>query len=173
MDAVINVGNKPEAIRRLNHYAERDRGHFDVLFRNVHLCLLNETIGRTIFRKNDLYVDASTLYELMMPVWGQGSHHYHGLKPTQIIYALSNLKKANCIIRSGKGRILLGILLETWRDKYMVVIIDPEATIKTDFRTKVCKLITMYEYSAFSKHLENLPETDIIFRRVSKKKGDT
>ncbi len=169
----INVKNIEEAVKSLNHYAERDRGHFDVRFRNVHLCTLNETAERTIFRKNDLYVDASTLYELMMPIGGRGSHHYHGLKPTQIIQTLSNLKKADCIIHSEKERILLGVYLETGIDKCMVVIIDPEATVKTDFRTKVCKLITMYEYSAFSKHLENLPETDIIFRRVPKKKGDT
>ncbi len=173
MDNLINIVNKQKATRSLNSYAERDHGHIDVRFRNVHLCLLNETIGRTIFRKNDLYADASTLYELMMPIGGRGSHHYHGLKPTQIIQTLSNLKKADCIIHSEKERILLGVYLETGIDKCMVVIIDPEATVKTDFQAKVCKLITMYEYSEFSKHLKNIPKEDIILLRYPIKKGDT
>ena len=173
MDAVINVGNKPEAIRRLNHHAERDRGDFDVRFRNVHICLLNETVGRTIFRKNDLYVDASTLYELMLPVGGQGSHHYHGLRPSEIVESLNRLDRPDLICKSYLDRLVLGVHIKKPSERLLAMVIDPSASKKYDVLDKINKLITIVPKDNLHGLLRGKDRADIIYLANPKMLGET
>ena len=172
MDAVINVGNKPEAIRRLNHYAERDRGHFDVRFRNVHLCKLNKIADRTLFRKNDLYVDASTLYELMLPVGGQGSHHYHGLRPSEIVESLNRLDRPDLICKSYLDRLVLGVHIKKPSERLLAMVIDPSASKKYDVLEKINKLITIVPKDNLHGLLRGKDRADILYLANPKMLGD-
>ena len=76
-----------------------------VRIRNTNLCKINKLVGKTIFYKNDIFVDATTLYEIMQPVGGKGKkHNYHGLNPETILDALQNINVPLCILNDGKNK---------------------------------------------------------------------
>ncbi len=159
----INVKNIEEAVKSLNHYAKKDRGHFDVRFRNVHLCLLNETIGRTIFRKNDLYVDASTLYELMQPIGRHRSHNSHGLDPLQIINCLNDLNKTVSIIRSHLDRLCVFTSYLEDKNSSMILVIDRCSNLPNNLTALVNKLITIYPKRKVREYLSRCKKEDILY----------
>ncbi len=168
----INVKDAKNAVKDMVEYAERDRGHFDVRFRNVHLCLLNETVGRTIFRKNDLYVDASTLYELMMPVGGRGSHHYHGLRPSEIVESLNRLDRPDLICKSYLDRLVLAVHIKKPSERLLAMVIDPSANKKYDVLEKINKLITIVPKDDLHGLLRGKDESDILYLAYPKMLGD-
>ena len=171
MDNLINIVNKQKATRSLNSYAERDRGHFDVRFRNVHLCKLNKIADRTLFRKNDLYVDASTLYELMLPVGGQGSHHYHGLRPSEIVESLNHLDRPDLIYKSYLDRLVLAVHIKKPSERLLAMVIDPSASKRYDVLEKINKLITIVPKDNLHGLLRGKDRADILYLANSKMLG--
>ena len=163
MRRTINVKDTKNAVKDMVEYAERDRGHFDVKLTNVHLCALNELARRTIFRKNDLYVDASTLYELMQPIGRHRSHNSHGLDPLQIINCLNDLNKTVSIIRSHLDRLCVFTSYLEDKNSSMILVIDRCSNLPNNLTALVNKLITIYPKRKVREYLGRCKKEDILY----------
>ena len=61
MNVTLNVGNYVNAINLLNRIKDNNYVPFDIRITNTHIVNLNKLIGKTIFRKDSLYVNSKTL----------------------------------------------------------------------------------------------------------------
>ena len=109
--------------------------------------LLNEIVGKRLFKNDALYIDSKTLWEIMQPVGGRGRHHYHSLNPEDIMFVLTNLKYSKTIIPSYDNRILIIALPSFTENKTYAVIIDPNGNTKNKIKNRVIRIITIYPYN--------------------------
>ena len=85
MNVILNVGNYESSIEVLKRIKENEYVPFDIRITNTHLVNLNKLVGKTLFRKDSLYISSKTLWEIMQTKIGYGSHNYHALLPEDIV----------------------------------------------------------------------------------------
>lgn len=146
MNKVINLGNIKYSLSVLNIIKNADYVPVDIRITNSQITRLNKVLGYVVFRKDALYISSSTLYEIMQPTGGMGRHHFHGLKPEEILNALLELKNAKDITESYDGRYLIITLATTSESAQIAIVIDPNSLSQNDLRTKVIKIITIYPH---------------------------
>lgn len=61
---VINLGTTTRAIEIIDGLGKKRLANADVRFQNVHLKKINELIGKQVFTKNDLLMDAGDLWDI-------------------------------------------------------------------------------------------------------------
>ena len=164
MKCIINIGNKKEAIRDLEQFKNKHYDSLDIEFTNVHLLRLNDLVGFKLFRKNNLFVHSSTLWDAMQPVGSIHKHHSHGLKPETIFDVLSTLKSATLIYKSYSNRfavVVCGII--EWID--IMVIIELNSGLINDRYAKINKLVTIYPKDNIVKLINQIDEKDILYKK--------
>ena len=144
----INIGNYESAIKVLTVIKENDYVPFDIRITNSHLTRLNKVIGFKLFRKDALYVNSRTLWEIMQPLGGKGKHHYHNLYPDEIFDILLNFNKSNLIIPTHDSRFLVVVISSKCQTKVKyAVIIEPNGTLSGTKGVNVTRIITIYPYN--------------------------
>ena len=104
MKKTINIKNEDDAEKMLYRFKNKRYSPIDIHFTNTDLKKLNALVGINLFRKNDLYVNSDTLYDIMQPIGGKGKHNYHGLTPKEILDVLNNLISPFCIYENKTDR---------------------------------------------------------------------
>ena len=145
MNKIINVGHKESALSLLRLIKDNDYVPFDIRITNSHIVELNKVIGKTIFRKDSLYISSRTLWEIMQPLGGKGKHHFHNLKPEEIFDTLEQLKYSKNISLSYDGRYLIITLSSNGLDQ-SAVIIEPNGSLKGIKGLNVARIVTIYPY---------------------------
>ena len=146
MNKIINVGHKESALALLQLIKENDYVPFDIRITNSHITELNKVIGKTVFRKDALYISSKTLWEIMQPLGGMGRHHYHNLCPEDIYNAFATLKDSHDVIPSYDGRYLI-ITLATYNNVPLAIVVDPNGTLNGRNGLAIIKVITIYPHN--------------------------
>ena len=143
----INLGNQKSALEVIETVQKNDYVPFDIKIHNSHITELNKTIGKTIFRKDALYISSRTLWEIMQPVGGKGKHHFHGLTPYNVLDSLIKMKYSRDIIPSYDGRYLIITVSFVYEKVPLAIVIDPKGTLNGKRGNNVAKIVTIYPYN--------------------------
>lgn len=164
MKRVINIGNKKQACEQLKQFKNKHYESVDIEFTNVHLLKLNRLIGYKFFNKNSLYVRSSTLWEVMQPVGQSGKHHYHGLKPEEIISALESLLNTFFIYETYPNRyaVLVSGISEY---QHMSVVIELNAGLSNNRNANINKLVTIFPKSNLDKKIAHIDTEKIVYKK--------
>lgn len=147
MNLKINLGNPKSAIETIRLIKENDYVPFDIRIFNTHITELNKVIKRTVFRKDTVYFNSKSLWELMQDEGGKGRHHYHGLQPKEIFEALLMLKKSKTVKCSYDNRYIVLTSAVTSQGIPLVVILKPNSVLSGKHNSNVVKIITIYPFS--------------------------
>lgn len=139
----INISLEEHSIEQLQKLKEKIYNDLDIKFVNVKLKLLNKKLKNS-FKKNDLFVSAKTLYELMQPTGDRGTHNYHGLTPNEIYRAIKNLNESKYLFKSLDNRYILVTLEIAECGDQIIAIVDTEAPLHLNDDAKINKLVTIY-----------------------------
>lgn len=164
MNKTINIkANK--AIKEIREFRDKSFVPIDIKFENIHLKKLNEVVNSELFSKNDLFINSKSLWELMQPVGGAGSHNYHGLTPEDIFSVLNSLLNPLAIFHVKNDRFaIVPILISSFKEPLMVVI-EKDAPLMNRQKAKINKIVTIYPKSDLDKYLKSLNEKDILFKK--------
>ena len=163
MNVFINIGNKETAIELLNQFKEKDYVPFDVRIMNTHITNLNVLVGKTIFRKDSLYINSHTLWELMQPLGKKGNHNYHDLTPEDIEDALSNIDNPYCIFLTKNSRYAIITTTLTHVNQPMFVVIEVGSDLLNKKNANIYKIVTMYPKSDFGETIAKLDPKNILY----------
>lgn len=147
MFKTINLGNERSSLEILKRIKEKDKTSFDIRITNSHIKNLNAILGKNVFKKDALFINAETLREIMKPIGGKGKHHFHGLDPFIIFDILSQIKNSQLVIESYDQRYLIITIAELTGNKKYAVIVQPncyQKELKTNFITRI---VTIYPYN--------------------------
>ena len=144
MNHYLNLANKDTCIALLEEIRDNDYVPFYLRITNSHIKDLNAVIGRNVFRKDAVYVNSQSLWEIMQPVGGEGGHHYHGLTPEQVYNALSRMRYSKEIRLSHDGRYIVTTDISHSTNVFLVVILDPDGYLKTEMIEKIIVVVSIY-----------------------------
>lgn len=149
---IINIKNK-KSISEIQKFKEKKYSLVDIKFENVHLRDINKLISFDLFDKNDLYINSTTLWELMQPVGKAGSHNYHNLSAEDIYNALIKLSDPYCVFRVKYGRYaIVPVCISSFSEPLMVVIGVGSELINNQ-NANINKIVTIYPKSDIDKYL--------------------
>ncbi len=146
MNKVINLGNIKYALTVLEKIKNTNYSPVDIRITNSQITKLNKVIGYTVFRKDALYVNTTTLHDIMQPLGGRGRHNYHNLEPNEIFSALVELKNSKNITSSFDGRFLIITLAATSKGIPIAIVVEPNAELSWDRNIRITKIITIYPH---------------------------
>ena len=162
MKSVINIKSN-KASKEVEHFKHNVYPCLDIKFENVHLKRINELARKKIFLKNDVYITASTLHELMQEVGTKGTHNYHGLSSKDIIDALNNLSIPNYVFKSHSGRyVVIPSVLSSF-DLPLLIVIEKDASLTADPFAKINKIVTIYPKDKLETYIKKMTNENIIF----------
>ena len=164
MKRIINIGNKKHAHKELKQFQNKHYDAIDIEFTNVHLLQLNKLIGYKFFSKNSLFVHSSTLWEIMQPIGKVGKHHYHGLKPEEIVNALSSLADTFLIYETYPKRYAV-MVYDNGMHHHITVVIELNAGLSNDRNANINKLVTIFPKSNIEKKLKYLSNDKILYKK--------
>ena len=144
MNKYINIANKNESLYTLNYFRYNRCSPFFVRISNLHIKDLNKVLGRNIFKKDTVYINSETLWDIMQPVGGKGSHHYHGLTPEEVYNTLSRLRYSKQIIPSYDDRFVVITDIQIRDGLYMVAILLTNEDLYKENIDNVTIVITIY-----------------------------
>lgn len=101
---IINVKEKEAAIDAVDVFSKKKYENKDIRFSNTDLKKLNEKMRVKLFKKNDLFINSETLWEIMQEEGGGGKHHPHGLTAEDIINALNSFTDPYAVIDNTVNR---------------------------------------------------------------------
>ncbi len=159
---IINIKNN-RAEKQLNILKERKTTKLDIRFSNVHLIRINTLLGFNLFKKNDLFANSETLWEIMQPVGGKGVHNYHGLTPKEIIDVLNSLTDPYCVYNAKNDRYGIVSLIIGECGEPLIVIIEVGAGTIEDKDANINKLVTMYPKDNIKDLLSRMNKKDILY----------
>ena len=144
MKVIINLANKESSIRQLTLFKKKKYESFFIELDNTHIKELNKIIGRNVFRKDAVYINSLTLWEIMQPVGEQGIHHYHGLTPEEVYNALSRIQYSKNVISSYDDRYI--VITDVVVNSYLklIVIISSETDVVPENLKSIITIITIY-----------------------------
>ena len=139
----INIKNRTQSLKELENFKNKNYGRVDIKIENLHLNQLNELLGKRIFKKNDAYISAETLWELMQPIGQKKQHNYHGFSPSNILEIFLSLTKPYCILKTHLSRftIISSIMLNKTR---LLTIVEINATLSKNRAARINKIVTIY-----------------------------
>ena len=140
----LNLGNEKLVIDSLTNLKENKINSHDIRITNSHITDLNTILGKKIFKKDALYIDSETLWEIMQPIGNKGKHNFHGLTPKNVFDALVTMKCSKEIYVSYDNRYLIVTLATVFDDINLVVIVTPNGSLKNNSKTVVNRIITIY-----------------------------
>ena len=164
MNKIIDVKNK-KAIKEIERFRLKKYQMTDIRFVNVHLKRLNKLLSYDLFSKNDLYINSSTLWELMQPVGDSGSHNYHGLSSQDIVDAISGIEDPYCILRVKRERMAAVPVSTMDPKRQLMVVIEIGAELIGHLHAGINKVVTIYPKTNIQKILERTNPKDILYRK--------
>ena len=165
MNKRINIGDKEKAINDICQFSQKSYQAVDIEFFNVHLKELNETCGKKIFDKNNLYVRSSTLWELMQPEGSKKTHNFHGLSAENIYEAIKGCLDPFSIFASHDSRIVVITLVENVREEKLQLIIELHASLENDRSANINKLVSIYPKKNVENELKKIDAKDVLFMK--------
>ena len=164
MNRIINIKNK-KAINEIEEFKKKKYSQIDIKFCNLHLMKINELVRKHIFSKNDLYINSTTLWELMQPIGKHGSHNYHGLMPNDILTAMNNLLEPYCIFIVKESRYaVIPTCLSSFNEPLMFVV-GIGAELINNKNANINKIITIYPKSNLDEFLNKLVSRKLLFKK--------
>ena len=155
MNKIINIGNKESAIKVINQIKEKDYVPFDLKITNSHIMSLNEKIGFVVFRKDSLYINSHSLWELMQPTGGKGRHNYHELSAEDVFIALVSIKDPYAILESEDNKYRILSIEESHFNEVLLTIVQIEANLIQDSSARINKIVTIYPKDKVENYLKN------------------
>ena len=154
---VINLGTPLRAAEIIDELGKKRLAYADVRFQNVHLKKINDLIGRRVFTKNDLFMDAGGLWDILQEEDGTIGryHHHHGLSPTFIISALSSLQDPELVILECQTHRYIVVTLSV-DGKVVLAVIETDAPLRNNRNANINKLVTLYEKNDFPDYLRRI-----------------
>ena len=140
----INLGDKKDSIEKLQAFKNEKMNPRFIRIINSRIKDLNKVIGRSVFRKDAVYINSLTLYEIMQPMGGKGKHNYHGLTPVEVYNALSRLKYSKNISISYLDRYVVITDVCVKDNVNLVIIITPQSNIPDENLENIVTIITIY-----------------------------
>lgn len=162
MKTIINIKSK-KAIDELKTFKQTLYLSLDIKFENVHLKRINELARKRVFSKNDAYINAVTLYELMKEVGMRGAHNYHGLSPKDIIEALNNLSTPTCIFKTHSKRFVVIPSMISSFEMPLMVVIEKDSGLITNPFANINKIVTIYPKDELENYMLKINKRDIIY----------
>ena len=150
MQNIINLGNRKTAIMILEFFSLKKMS-VDIKIINTHIKELNKILKRKIFKKDSLFINAESLWEIMQPIGNKGKHNYHGLSPEKIYDALSTIRFSKDIIVSYDDRYLILTLATVFKEVNIAVIVTPKGNVKSSHQKEINRIITIYPFSKIKK----------------------
>ena len=141
---LINIAEKNESIQQLEQIKQKNYGNVDIKIINLHLMRLNVFIGKVVFRKNDGYITAETLFDIMKENIGKNKHHFHSLSAEDVYKGLRYLNDPLCIIDEGDDRYLTISSFLSALNIPILVIVEINASLVLNKNTRINKVVTMY-----------------------------
>ena len=141
---LINIGYYQEAIERLEQIKKKNYGNSDIKVTNLHLRKLNSLLKRNVFFKNDAFISAETLYDIMCEESGRNKHNYHSLSTEDVYKGLRYLSEPICIVSDGPDRYsMISSFLSSFNIPILVVV-DIKASLVADREAEINKIVTMF-----------------------------
>ena len=144
MNHYLNLANKDVCIALLEEIRDNDYVPFYLRIANSHIKDLNAVIGRNVFRKDAVYVNSQSLWEIMQPVGGEGGHHYHGLSPEQVYNALSRIRYSQNVIVSYDQKYVVITDVDVSDNACLVVVVKPDGYLIKEDQKDVVIVISVY-----------------------------
>ena len=164
MIRIINLKSK-KAIREIKRFQNRLKSQIDIKFENVHLRRLNAFFHYELFKKNDLFMNSTTLWELMQKSGKIGSHNYHGLPAERIYDAISNLENPICVFKAKAGRYAIIPVASDIEGKFLMAIIEIGSGLTDNKDANVNKLITLYPKANLERIIERMDPKDVLYKK--------
>ena len=165
MQKTINIKKCDEAIETLKQFKEKRYEAINVRLSNTNLKKINPLVKSNLFYKNDLFVSSDTLWEIMQPVGGYGSHHHHGLTPKEIVDVLNSLTTPYCIYKTENNRYAIVSLIIGESGEPLMIIIEVGASLVEDPNANINKFVTMYPRSNLNKVIAHMDSSNILYRK--------
>ena len=162
MNKVINIKSNA-AKREIAVFKKRHYYSCDIKFENMHLCILNKMVRHNIFKKNDIYINSTTLYEIMQPVGSSGLHNYHGLTVEDVFDSLNAITTPQCILKSKNNRF---IIVPTYCSSYdlpLMVVIEIGASLVSNQKANINKIVTIYPKSDLDEYIKKIGNNRILY----------
>ena len=165
MIKIINISNREKAIKQLEVFKQKRYENYDIKFENVGLREINELLDLKLFTKNDLYIYASTLFDLMSETKHSSSHNCHNLTPEDILDALVNIRKPLAIILVKFGRLSIVTRIASHFGIPLLFIIELNSGLFVNPIAKINKIVTIYPKDDIDKYLSHFDKKEIIYRK--------
>ena len=143
-NVILNIGDKESCLQTLIQFKENKYVPFYVRINNSHIKLLNNIIGRTVFKKDAVYISSLTLWEIMQPRGRKGTHNYHGLMPEDVYNALSRIKYSKNVYSSFDDRYVVITDVFVTEEVRLIVIVSSDTTVAAQELNNVVSIITIY-----------------------------
>jgi len=144
MNKYINIANKNESLYTLNYFRDNRCSPFFVRISNLHIKDLNKVLGRNVFKKDAVYINSETLWDIMQPIGGKGSHHHHGLTPEDVYNSLSRLRYSKQVKLSYDNRVVA--ITDVIVNDYLrlFVVVSPNTSAVTENLISIISVVTIY-----------------------------
>lgn len=151
-----------KAIKEIRSFKDKQFAMMDIRFQNAHLKKINDLVRLKIFPKNDVYINSTTLWELMQPIGDAGSHNYHGLTPEDIWMAINKLCEPNYVFVTKFGRYTIVPVMPSSFDKPLLVVIETGSGLVDNPKADINKIVTIYPKSDIDDLLQKMSQKDIL-----------
>ena len=168
MNKIINLANKSLSISIITKIKNKDYVPFDLKITNSHIMSLNEKIGFVVFRKDSLYINSHSLWELMQPLGDKGSHNHHELTEEDIYIALTSIKEPYAILdacdnKNSKAKYsIISIKLSHFENPFMIVI-EVGAELRNVINANINKVVTIYPMSDYDDYVKNYDIKGVLY----------
>ena len=141
----LNLGNEKLTIDSLKELKENKVNNYDIRITNSHITNLNSILKKKVFKKDSVYINSDTLWEIMQPVENKGKHHHsHGLSPKELYEALSTIKDSKDITISYDNRFVIVTLATISDEANIIVVVSPNCPLINNAGADIIKIITIY-----------------------------
>ena len=164
MNKIINI-KLNKAIKEIREFRDKLFSQCDIRFTNVHMKKLNKIINVDLFSKNDLYINSTTLFELMQPIGNAGSHNYHELTPEDILNALNSIIDPLAVFSVKYERYAVVPVYNSSFNEPLMVVIETNAPLLNRQNANINKIVTIYPKSGFDKYLESIKNEDMLYKK--------
>lgn len=165
MKVIINLGEKESTLETLSKMKNRLYAPFDIRITNSHITTLNDLIGNDIFKKDSLYINSFTLWEIMQKIGKRGKHNYHGLTPNDVFMALCSIKDPKCVfIAKGERYAIITTELSHFSIPLMIVV-EIGSTIDGIIDENMNKIVTIYPKDNVESILRKMNQKQILYRK--------
>ena len=132
---------------------------------------INKICGRKLFDKNSLFVRSSTLWEIMQPVGGKGSHNFHGLKSEDILGALKGAIDPYSVYIARNKRIAVCTLFENFEHEKLLIVIELHCGLESDRFANINKIVSVYPKYNIDNLLLKLDKKEILYIKKENRTG--